>query len=206
MEKKQIASAFCLLLVTAVALGLAVAGAQTGGTEEPVSAPDQELEADEARQALRTYFNSRYSEAACSAIYTDLTWDGVEELLVLDIGADPAGEPVQLHGGSVPASCFADSRITVLQAEKGGTVSSIYEAACGIAPGDGVYLENRDGHVWLLLCTPEGAERCSLRDGARSPVPEEELSLKEAKPILVCAAETDPQSGSIYLDELFTTF
>lgn len=137
MDKKHAISVAGLAL--AAVLGLAFAGAGTGrlsgwaeeNLPNPAGGAEVSPEADSARQALRTYFMDRYSEAACSAIYADLTHDGVEELLVLEIEDSRAGEPVALHGGTVSADDFTTARVTVLRAEADGMVLPIYEFTCG---------------------------------------------------------------------------
>ena len=97
MEKQQIGGAIGLLLVTALLLTALTSGVHSVQEEmEPAGLPR-----DEARQTLQEYFHTQYSEAACSAIYADLTHDGVEELVVLEMGVDRSGEPILLHSGAV---------------------------------------------------------------------------------------------------------
>ena len=75
MERRHALSVIGMLLAAALALGLArwEEGQLWGMAEDRLPKPAAEpvLDADEARQLLRTYFMDRYSEASCSAVYTD---------------------------------------------------------------------------------------------------------------------------------------
>lgn len=116
------------------------------------SSPD----ADEARQILRTYFMDHYSEASCSAVYADLTHDGVEELLVLTVEDNRAGEPVTLHGGSLDAGSFTAARAEVLRAGADGEVLPIYRFTCGAEHSrwGELYLKKEAGEDYLLWYSP----------------------------------------------------
>ncbi len=147
------AGVLCLLLATAAAVGFSRPGAQTGQQEaETPAAPA----AAEARQALRQYFAAQYREAECSAIYADLTHDGVEELLVLEMDGDRLGEPVQLHGGRLDPDRFTAGEVTVLWVEEDGSVRPLYSFTCSSAhAGWGeLYLQKRDGRDYLLHYAP----------------------------------------------------
>ena len=74
MERRHALSVIGMLLAAALALGLArwEEGQLWGMAEDRLPKPAAEpvLDADEARQLLRTYFMDCYSEASCSAVYT----------------------------------------------------------------------------------------------------------------------------------------
>lgn len=184
MDKKHAISVIGLVLAVVLALALARSGTGRliGWTEEnlpnPTSGAEAAPEAEAARQALRTYFMDRYSEAACSAIYTDLTHDGVEELLVLEIENSRAGEPVMLHGDPVSADEFTRARVTVLRAEEDGEVLPVYTFVCGAEHSlwGELYLKKTEGAdhlLWYAPYTAAGRADFQLsvfsldRDGAR---------------------------------------
>lgn len=160
MERRHALSVMSLLFAAALALGLAwPEGGRLQGTAEDhlpkppaASSPD----ADEARQILRTYFMDHYSEASCSAVYADLTHDGVEELLVLTVEDDRVGEPVTLHGGSLDADSFTAARAEVLRAGADGEVLPIYRFTCGAEHSrwGELYLKKEAGEDYLLWYSP----------------------------------------------------
>ena len=209
MEKKRFCGAAALLLVTAAVLACA------GGDVEarklaPAPDPEETMSSERAKQILRAYFADQYSEAGCSAVYTDLTHDGVEELLVLELRGNPEEEPILLHSGAIEAERFREGRVTVLTAEEEG-VSTLCEYTCGTdtSAWGGLYLEKRGGLVCLLLCTPDGGTACFFlnNDGTRGDISAEESPEEEVKPILVWNPEADmAQERFTYLDELFTTY
>lgn len=160
MDRRHAVSVMGLFLATALAFGLArwEGGRLWGVAEDSLPKPPVEpvLKADEARQILRTYFMDQYSEAACSAIYADLTHDGIEELLVLEIENNRAGEPAALHGGALPADDFTQAWVTVLRAGESGEVLPIYEFVCGAEHSQWgeLYLKKTEGLDYLLWYAP----------------------------------------------------
>lgn len=162
MDKKHAISVAGLALAAVLALALAGSGTGRlhGWTEEnlpnPAGGAEASPEAEAARQALRTYFMDRYSEAACSAVYADLTHDGVEELLVLEIENSRAGEPVTLHGDPVSADEFTRAQVTVLRAEEDGAVLPVYTFVCGAEHSlwGELYLKKTEGADHLLWYAP----------------------------------------------------
>ncbi len=160
MDRRHALSVMGLFLAAALALGLA---RWEGGRFQSIaedhlpkppmaSAPD----ADEARQILRTYFMDHYSEASSSAVYTDLTHDGVEELLVLTVESGRTGEPAPLHGGALDGGSFTSAQVTVLRAGEGGEVLPIYSFACGAEHSQWgeLYLKKEEGADYLLWYAP----------------------------------------------------
>lgn len=198
MEKQQIGGAIGLLLVTALLLTTLTSGVHSVQEEmEPAGLPR-----DEARQTLQEYFHTQYSEAACSAIYADLTHDGVEELVVLEMGVDRSGEPILLHSGAVDEFRFTGGRVAVLEAAPDGGVQSIFSFECTAEEPAGLYLQ-RQNDLACLLKTAPGEAACLFflgEDGLPVELPAEEESLREAKPLLVC------ESALAYLNELFTSY
>ncbi len=165
MERRHALSVIGMLLAAALALGLArwEEGQLWGMAEDRLPKPAAEpvLDADEARQLLRTYFMDRYSEASCSAVYTDLTHDGVEELLVLTVENSRTGEPAPLHGGTLDAGSFTRAQVTVLRAGRDGEVLPIYEFVCGAEHSQWgeLYLKKEaeaDYLVWYAPYTASG--------------------------------------------------
>ena len=160
MDRRHALSVMGLFLATALALGLArLNGGWFFGTAEdrlpkPQAGPVQD--SDEARKILRTYFMAHYSEASCSAIYTDLTHDGVEELLVLTVENGRTGEPAPLHGGTLDGDSFTRAQVTVLRAGAWGEVLPIYDFVCGAEHSQrGVlYLKKEDGADYLVWYAP----------------------------------------------------
>lgn len=170
MDRRHALSVIALLLAAALAFGLAQAntGRLQGTAEDHLPKPPAgpAMDADDARQLLRTYFMDRYSEASCSAVYTDLTHDDVEELLVLAMEDDRAGEPVTLHGGALDADSFVKARVTVLRAEEGGTVLPVYDFTCGAEHREWgeLYLKKSEGEDCLLWYAPyTGAGRSDFQ-------------------------------------------
>lgn len=170
MERRHALSVMGLFFAAALALGMAWPG---GGRLQSIaedhlpkppmaSAPD----GDEARQVLRTYFMDHYSEASCSAVYADLTHDGVEELLVLTVEDSRAGEPVTVHGGALEADSFTSARAAVLRAGADGEVRPIYQFTCGAEHSQWgeLYLKKEEGADYLLWFSPyTGAGRGDFR-------------------------------------------
>nr|WP_326185916.1 hypothetical protein [uncultured Oscillibacter sp.] len=156
MERKRWWGVLALALATAATLGMTSRSAGMTHAAPAPDTPEETVAPEEARQVLRDYFAARYSEAGCSAVYADLTHDGAEELLVLELGDDRVGEPMQLHGSPLDPDRFTEGRVTVLRAMADGTVTALYEYACSSShAGWGeLYLQKRDGLSWLLLYTP----------------------------------------------------
>lgn len=205
MNQKQIGGGAVLLL--AAVLTVALQAGAPPPTEEPSAG---EADRERVHQVLRDYFSARYSEAACSAVYTDLTHDGLEELLVLELASDPAGEPVLLHAGALDPDRFTEGHVTVLQASPDGAVETLYTYACGADPGawGGLYLQKEDGSAYLLRKGGGREERFFLSgSGNEIAAPEEGAPSLDAKPVIVYdpAAGTG-QSRFSCLDELFTTY
>ena len=119
MNQKRLAGLLCLLLATAGA----VAVAQTPlAADVRVSAPEQPSEED--RTALWTYFSEHYSEGNCSAVYTDVTHDGVEDLVVLEMEA--GNEPILIHENRPDMEQVTGGTVTVLHRDAHGTVEPIF--------------------------------------------------------------------------------
>lgn len=160
MDRRHALSVIGLFLVAALALGLVRwEERRLWSTAEdllPKPAAEPLPDADEARQILRTYFMDHYSEASCSAIYTDLTHDGIEELLVLTVENSRTGEPVPLHGGTLDADSFTRAQATVLRAGRDGEVLPIYEFACGATHSQWgeLYLKKEEGADYLVWYAP----------------------------------------------------
>ena len=183
MDKRRAAGAVMLTLATVAAVGMARnsrAADRPGGAQDTQASEQQRTE-EEVRQTLQTYFSDHYSEAAASSVFTDLTHDGQDELLVLEMGEDRTGEPLQLHGGDLDPDRFTRARVTVLRGGAGGEVSTICEFDCGSDPADwgGLYLKTWEGAPHLLWCAPEtGGGRSGFQltlfalaqDGARRDV------------------------------------
>ncbi|MDD3346242.1 hypothetical protein [Oscillibacter sp.] len=154
MKKKQLLGAACLLVVTAATVCLSGALA---GADKPNPGPAASAQrAEEVRRTLREYFSGQYSEAACSAIYADLTHDGLEELVVVEMGNDRRGKPILLHNGVVEPDCFMGGDGTVLRVEEDGTVRPIYRfsSAASHAGWGETYLKKQDGAAYLLTYQP----------------------------------------------------
>lgn len=160
MDRQHALSVMGLFLAAALALSLArwEEGQLWGTAEDRLPKPTAEpvLDADEARQILRTYFMDHYSEASSSAVYTDLTHDGVEELLVLTVEKGRGGEPAPLHGGGLDGGSFTRAQVTVLRAEKGGEVLPVYEFACGAEHSQWgeLYLKKEEEADYLVWYAP----------------------------------------------------
>lgn len=156
MDRKRSWGIAAMALVTAAALGMTSLRAEMSHSAPPPEPPEEAVAPEKARQVLRDYFSAHYSEAGCSAIYADLTHDGTEELLVLELGDDRAGEAIQLHGGALDPDRFTEGRVTVLRAMPDGAVAVLYTYACGSqhAEWGELYLQKRDGLSYLLLYTP----------------------------------------------------
>lgn len=145
-----------MALATAAALGMTSLSAGMTHADPVPDTPAETAAPEAARQVLRDYFSAHYSEAGCSAIYADLTHDGTEEMLVLELGDDRTGEPMQLHSSALDPDRFTEGNVTVLRAMPDGTVTALYEYTCGSShAGWGeLYLQKRDGLSYLLLYTP----------------------------------------------------
>ena len=170
MDRRHALSVVGLFLAAALVLGLARldGGWLQGRAEDRLPRPEagQGMSAGDTRRTLRTYFSDHYSEASCSAIYTDLTHDGLEELLVLAVETGRTGEPVSLHGGTLDADHFTRASVSVLQAGEGGAVFPIYAFACGAEHrqwGE-LYLKKEEGLDYLLWYAPyTGAGRSDFQ-------------------------------------------
>lgn len=90
MNQRRVAGLLCLLLATAGAVAVAQ---RPLAADIRTSAPEQPSEED--RTALWNYFSEHYSEGNCSAVYTDLTHDGAEDLVVLEM--ETGNEPILIH-------------------------------------------------------------------------------------------------------------
>ena len=162
MDIKRTAGIVMLGLATVAAIGLARQSHALHWTDDdarkaPEAAePEQRLTPEEVRQTLQTYFAAHYSEAAASSVFADLTHDGQEELLVLEMGEDRMGEPIQLHSGDLDPDRFTQARVTVLRAGADEDVWPIYEFDCGsnhIGWGE-LYLKTWEGKPHLLWYAP----------------------------------------------------
>lgn len=156
MERRRSWGVALLAFATAAALGASSLSAESSHAAPAPETVWETVAPEKARQVLRDYFSAHYSEAGCSAIYADLTHDGAEELVVLELGSDRTGEAIQLHGGALDPDRFAEGRVTVLQAMPDETVTALYEYTCASQhTGWGeLYLQKRDGLSYLLLYTP----------------------------------------------------
>ena len=193
MDKKRIGGVVCLLLATVAAVCLGGPGARAGGPE--ASPAPEKAGAEETRQTLRDYFNSRYSEATCSALYVDLTGDGLEELVVLKLAPDRNGEAIPLHDGGVSPERFNGGTVTVFSAVSGG-ITTLYDYRGGREDLGGVFLTARGGQPCLEERLPDGeTEVISLAEDAAPAEPREEKALLFWDGQLL-----------LYLDELFTVW
>lgn len=160
MDRQHALSVMGLFFAAALALGLArwEGGCLQGTAEDHLPKPPawSALDGDEARQTLRTYFMDHYSEATSSAIYTDLTHDGAEELLVLTVENSRSGEPAPLHGGTLDGGSFTRAQVTVLRAGEGGEVLPIYSFTCGAEHSQWgeLYLKKEEGEDYLVWYSP----------------------------------------------------
>lgn len=156
MERRRSWGVALLAFATAAALGASSLSAESSHAAPAPETAWETVAPEKARQVLRDYFSAHYSEAGCSAIYADLTHDGAEELVVLELGSDRTGEAIQLHGGALDPDRFAEGRVTVLQAMPDETVTALYEYTCASqhAGWGELYLQKRDGLSYLLLYTP----------------------------------------------------
>lgn len=156
MDRKRSWGIAAMALVTAAALGMTSLRAERSHAAPLPETPEETVAPEKARQVLRDYFSAHYSEAGCSAIYADLTHDGAEELLVLELGNDRTGEAMLLHGSALDPDRFTEGRITVLRATPDETVTVLYTYTCGSrhAEWGELYLQKRDGLSYLLLYTP----------------------------------------------------
>lgn len=190
MDKKRTSAAACLLLATVAAVCLGGPGARADSPPPSV----EEVDAEGVRQALWTYFADRYSEAACSALYADLTCDGTEELLVVQLLPDRAGGSILLHDGDLDPERFNGGMVTVLSAGTAG-VETLYEYACGPDYRGCICLTVREGRPCLVECGDEGTVyRFLTEERGRDCGGEEKLLLSYDGQALTC------------LDELFTTW
>lgn len=197
MDKKQLGGAAALLVVTAAV----IACVEAGGTAQPPEMAQSAVPPETVRQLLKEHFDARYREGQCSAIYADLTHDGAEELIVLEMEADRNGEPVQLHGGSLPADSFNGGQVTVLAADGENGVEELYRFSCGPETGawGALYLEQWEGGPALREEGAEGGERLVAFSGAApEAVPEYR---GDTKTLLSYDGQT-----LRYLDELFTVY
>lgn len=156
MDRKRSWGIAAMALVTAAALCMTSLRADRSHAAPLPELPEEAVAPEKARQVLRDYFSDHYSEAGCSAIYADLTHDGAEELLVLELGNDRTGEAMLLHGSALDPDRFTEGRVTVLRAMPDGTVTALYTYTCGSrhAEWGELYLQKRDGLSYLLLYTP----------------------------------------------------
>ena len=114
---------FCALLCLLLATAGAVAVAQRPlAADIRTSAPEQPSEED--RTALWNYFSEHYSEGNCSAVYTDLTHDGAEDLVVLEM--ETGNEPILIHEDRPDMEQVTGGTVTVLHRDGHGTVEPIF--------------------------------------------------------------------------------
>ena len=203
MNQKRLAGLLCLLLATAGA----VAVAQTPlAADVRVSAPEQPSEED--RTALWTYFSEHYSEGNCSAVYTDVTHDGVEDLVVLEMEA--GNEPILIHENRPDMEQVTGGTVTVLHRDAHGTVEPIFSYTLDREARGGLYLQKQDGLVYLLWRTPSETELFFLSETGQKMTAEaaqaDERETEEAKLLLAFDPETQTGSSMEYLDELFTMY
>lgn len=156
MDRKRSWGVALLALATAAAMGVTSLSAERSHRDPAPETAAGAVAPEEARQILRDYFSAHYSEGGCSAIYADLTHDGAEELLVLEMGSDRAGELIQLHSSALDPDRFTDGRVTVLRAMPDETVTALYEYTCASqhAGWGELYLQKQEGLSYLLLYTP----------------------------------------------------
>lgn len=160
-------------------------------------------------------------------MYMDLTHDGQDELLVLEMEEDRMETLIQLHNGDLDPDRFATARVTVLRAGE----SCICRpgrgrpTCCGTRPTPAAAIQTfswrclpggtRDV-LWHRVTFPVEGGSPQVGDADRAAVDAflaraEEL-LEDAKPVIIYDAIHDPVSGTdrerrfAYLDELFTTY
>ena len=207
MERRHALSVMGLMLAAAVAFGAAWPGERQmqGSAEDRLSRPPAEpaLNADDARQVLRTYFIDHYSEANCSAIYADLTHDGVEELLVLSMEDSQWGELYLTK--SEGADCL------LWYAPYTGAGRSDFQLALFSLGEDGAVLDQiRERRFFPAGGVPQEGDADEAEIAAFLALAE--ALMKDAEPVIVYDMIHDPMTGVdgprrfAYLDALFTSF
>ena len=203
MNQRRVAGLLCLLLATAGAVAVAQ---RPLAADIRTSAPEQPSEED--RTALWNYFSEHYSEGNCSAVYTDLTHDGAEDLVVLEM--ETGNEPILIHEDRPDMEQVTGGTVTVLHRDGHGTVEPIFSHTLEREEDVGLYLLMQDGLVYLLWCTPLETERFFLSaDGKRmtaEDVQPDEATTEGSKLLLAFDPEARAGSSMEYLDELFTTY
>ena len=141
MNQRRVASLLCLLLATAGAVAVAQ---RPLAADIRTSAPEQPSEED--RTALWNYFSEHYSEGNCSAVYTDLTHDGTEDLVVLEM--ETGNEPILIHEDRPDMEQVTGGTVTVLHRDGHGTVEPIFSHTLDREEDVGLYLQKQDGAVF----------------------------------------------------------
>lgn len=113
-------------------------------------------EGEEVRQVLRQYYGRHFNPASSSAVFTDLTQDGLPELLVLDM-RDANKDPQPIHSGAVSENSFYDARVYVYFAADSETVTELYSDRVTSAETlwKRLYLYRKEGKEYLLDYEPE---------------------------------------------------
>ena len=203
MNQKRLAGLLCLLAATAGAV--AVAGVPSSADVRG-SMPEQPSEED--RTALWNYFSAHYSEGNCSAVYTDLTHDGVEDLVVLEV--ETGNAPILIHENRPDMEQVTGGTVTVLCRDADGIVAPVFSYTLGREAHGGLYLQKQDGLVYLLWCTPAETKLFYLSEDGRQMTAEDaavdEAATEGAKLLLTFESETQEGSSMEYLDELFTAY
>lgn len=94
-------------------------------------------------------------------MYTDVTHDGVEDLVVLEMEA--GNEPILIHENRPDMEQVTGGTVTVLHRDAHGTVEPIFSYTLDREAHGGLYLQKQDGLVYLLWRTPSERNCSSFR-------------------------------------------
>jgi|GEM_PF-6547190 len=126
----------------------------------PLVACTQKTAAERGAESLKSYFAAHFDTASCACIYADLTHDGLDELVTVELRQKDGA--LAADDAAAGADSFADGTVTVLRAS-GRSVSAIWSGTVS-SPHAGWgqwYLYRQDGQDFLLWYFPDqstGAE------------------------------------------------
>lgn len=139
-------------------VALAVVCALAAVCTVPLVSCTQQTAAERNDAALKDKFQKQYSTENCSCIFADLTHDGLDELVAVELWQDSEKtEPLSARDTSTSSDGFQNGKVSVLHMGTGGRVTTIWSREFSPArAGNGeLYLYRQDGEDYLLSYLPE---------------------------------------------------
>lgn len=134
---------------------LAAAAALLAVCAVPLVSCTQKTSVERNDAVLEEYFQAHYGEEDDGCVYADLTHDGLDELVVVELWKDAARkEPVSVRDAQA-AEEFQSGTVTVLRAKNGKAVSAVWSGDMNTAREGEYHLYRQDQKDYLLYYSPD---------------------------------------------------